>query len=216
MKKINKLYIIIAIIIIIGTIICKVKGFNIELEYLNRQEINLSISQEVEIQKIKDISKSELNGKKFKVKRVGNFNNAVKIICNEITAEEKNNIINKINEEYKLEIVSDEIEIFKISNTKIRDIIKPYILPGIITLIIVVAYFMVMYNKIEFKKVLLMSLFIPFITELTYYSIIAIARIPFGRVTNSIAIGIYTISILVLTAFFQKEKTIEMSEKEND
>ena len=37
-KKI--IYLIIAIIIIIGAIICKAKGFNIELIYSNRQQIS--------------------------------------------------------------------------------------------------------------------------------------------------------------------------------
>lgn len=217
MKKINKLYIIIAtIVIIIGAILCNVKGFNIELEYLNRQEIDISISKEMDIQKIKEISKSVLNEKKFKVKKLGIFKNSIKIMAEEITPEEKENLINKINEEYNVELSIDEIDILKIPNTRIRDVIKPYILPGLITFIIIIIYFIIIYNKIGFMEVIAKSILLPIFTELTYYSVIVITRIPFGRITNSIAIGVYIVCILALTSYFQKEKTIKNSEKEKD
>jgi len=216
MSKINKLSIVVVVIIIIGAIICKLKGFNIELDYINRQEINISISQEIDIEKIKEISKSVLNNKKIKIKKIGNFKNAVKIIAEEITVEEKKEIINKINEEYKSKINSDEIEIFKVPNTRIRDIIKPYILPGILTFVLIISYFIFIYNKNGFKEVFIISLCIPIFMEFLYYSIIAITRIPFGRITNSIAIGLYFMSIMYLASYFQKEKTIKNSKKEND
>lgn len=216
MNNINKLYILAIVVIIIGTIICKVKGFNIELEYKNRQEINISTSQEIDIKKVEEISKSVLQGKKNKVKEIGTFKNAVKIISTEITNEEKDNIINKINEEYKSSISTDEIDVINIPNTRIRDIIKPFILTGIIASFVVIVYFIIMYNQIGFKKVFLKSLFTPVCTEIIYYSIIAIVRIPLGRVTNSIAIGVYFISILVLAACFQNEKTNKFKDKEND
>ena len=216
MNKISKLHIIAIVVIIIGAIICKFKGFNIEFEYLNREEINISIAQEIDIKKVEEISKEVLNSKKVKVKELGTFKNAVKIISKEITNEEKNNIINKINEAYNTEISVDEIDILKIPNTKIRDILKPYILPGVLTFVIVIVYFMFMYKKIGFTKILIKSIIIPLFTELTYYSIIAITRIPFGRITNSIAVGLYVVSIMFLTSYFQKEKTIIISKKEND
>ena len=52
------LYIVIAIIIIIGSIICGIKGFNIEILYSNRQEITISNNIELDISKVKEISKS--------------------------------------------------------------------------------------------------------------------------------------------------------------
>ena len=206
-KNANKLiYIIIAIIIVIGAIVCGVKGFNIELLYSNRQEIMLSNNTGMDISKIEEISKSVLGSKKVKVQKLERFGNAVEIISTEITNEEKENIIAKVNEEYSADISNDDINIINVPNTRIRDILKPYILPGIITFVVVLLYFIIMYHKIGLKKVLLKGIFIPIITELTYYSIIAITRIPFGRVTSSIAIGLYVISIGALTVCFQREK----------
>ena len=192
-KKI--IYLIIAIIIIIGAIICKAKGFNIELIYSNRQQISISNSTELDTNKIEEISKSILAGRKVKVQELERFGNAVQIISESISDEEKQNLINKINEECGTDISNDDTKIVTVSNTRIRDILKPYILPSII-----------MYHKIGVSKVLLKGIFTPIITELVYYSLIAITRVEFGRITNAIAIGIYILAIGALTINFQKEK----------
>lgn len=210
------LYIMIAIIIIVGAIMCSLKGFNIELLYSSRQEIMLSHSTELDVAKIEEISKSVLENKKVKVQKLERFGNAVEIISTEITEEEKENIINKVNEEYDSNISNDDINIINVPNTRIRDILKPYILPGIITLVIILLYFVIVYHKIGLKKILLKGILVPIITELTYYSIIAITRIPFGRVVNAIAIGLYVISIGTLSIYFQKEKLLKIDKKEND
>ena len=211
-------YIILAIIIIAGAIVCKVKGFHIELLYTSRQEILLSHSTELEVSKIEEIAKSVLENKKVKVQKLERFGNAVEIVANEITEEEKENIIGQINETYGSSISADDIEIISVPNTRIRDILKPYIIPGMITFIIILLYFAITYHKIGLNKVLAKGFLIPILTELTYYSLIAITRIPFGRVVNAIAIGLYVISIGALTFYFQKEKEklTKTDEKEND
>ena len=219
MKKQNKIiYIILAIIIIAGAIILKVKGFNIELLYSTRQEMVVSNNLEIDTKKIEEISKSVLENKKVKVQNVERFGNAVEIISTEISEEEKENIINKINEEYSSDISKDEIKIVSIPNTRIRDILKQYLSISVITFVVVILYFAIIYHKLGLKKVLLKGIFIPIIAELTYYSIIAITRIPFGRITNAIAIGLYIISIGILANCFQKEKEQlpKNDKKEND
>ena len=203
-KKI--IYLIIAIIIIIGAIVCKAKGFNIELIYSNRQQISISNSTELDTNKIEEISKSILAGRKVKVQELERFGNAVQIISESISDEEKQNLINKINEECGTDISNDDTKIVTVSNTRIRDILKPYILPSIITFVAVLLYFLIMYHKIGVRKVLLKGIFTPIITELVYYSLIAITRVEFGRITNAIAIGIYILAIGALTINFQKEK----------
>lgn len=215
MKDTNKiLCIIIAIIIIIGAIVCKTKGFNIELTYSNRDKINLSSNSELDSNKIEEIAKEILTDRKVKVQKLERFGNAVEVIAESISDEEKTNLINKINEECNSNISNDDTEITSISNTKIRDILKPYILPAVITFTAVLLYFIIMYHKLGLRTILLKGIFVPIISELVYYSLIAIARIPFGRITNSIAIGIYVVAIGALTVKFQNEK--EKLPKNND
>ena len=205
---------IIAVIIIIGAVVCKTKGFNMELIYSNRQQINISNNTALDISKIEEISKSILTDRKVKVQELERFGNAAQIISESISEEEKTNIINKINEECGTNISNDDTKIVTISNTRIRDVLKPYILPAVITFSAVLLYFLIIYHKIGFGKVLLKGILVPIIVELVYYSIIAITKLEFGRITNSIAIGIYIITIGVLTIKFQKEK--EKLPKNND
>ena len=210
--------IIVAIIIIIGAIICAKKGFNIEMMYKNRQEIMISNSTEIDISKIEEISKSVLENREVKVQKLERFGNAVEIISTSISDEEKQNLISKINEECKTDISNDDINIISIPNTRIRDILKPYILPGLVTFVAILLYFTIMYHKIGLRKVLLNGIFTPIITEVLYYSIIAITRIPFGRISNSIAIGLYVVSIGILSIYFHNEKEMlpKNDKKEND
>ena len=217
-KKAKILCIIIAIIIIAGAIVIGVKGFNIELIYTNRQEIVITNNTGLNIDEIKEIAESVLENKKVKVQKNQKFENSAIIISKEISEEEKENIVNKVNEKYSADISKDDVNIINVANTRIRDILKPYILPGIITFVIILLYFLIVYNKIGIKKVLLTGIFTPIIVELLYYSIIGITRIPFGRITNSIAIGLYIASIGVITVLFQneKEKLVESEEKKND
>ena len=217
-KKAKILCIIIAIIIIAGAIVIGVKGFNIELIYTNRQEIVITNNTGLNLNEIKEIAESVLENKKVKVQKNQKFENSAIIISKEISEEEKENIVNKVNEKYSADISKDDVNIINVANTRIRDILKPYILPGIITFVIILLYFLIVYNKIGIKKVLLTGIFTPIIVELLYYSIIGITRIPFGRITNSIAIGLYIASIGAITVLFQneKEKLVENEEKEND
>lgn len=219
MKEQKKLiYIIVAIIIIVGAILAIVKGFNIDLCYSSRQEIVLVSEAEIDVKEIENIVKDTLNGRKIKVQEVDKFGKAVEITAGQISEEEKNDIINKVNEKYGISIANEEIQITDVPNTRIRDALKPYIIPSIITFVISVLYFVIVYHKIGLKKVLLKGICLPIASEFTYYSVIAITRIPFARVVNSIAMGIYILTILVLTEAFQKEKVklLKNNKKEND
>ena len=143
----------------------------------------------------------------------------MQITADSISEEEKKNVINKINEECGTDISNDDTTIVTVPNTKIRDILKPYILPAVITFAGVLLYFLIMYHKIGIRKVLLKGILTPIIAELLYYSIIAITRVEFGRIVNSIAIGLYIVMMGILTIKFQKEKEnlpTNINKKEND
>ena len=217
----NKLlYIILIIVIIVGAIVYKVKGFNKELNYSNRQEFEISAASTFDVSKVEEIVKTVITNKTVKVQKVERFENALEIISTEISEEEKENIINKINEQYNENISNEDVKIISVTATRIIDIIKPYILPIIIAMVIVLLYFVILYNKIGITEVLTKGIILPILVELSYYAIIAITRIPFGRITNSIALGIFIVTIGMLAICFQnkKEKLVIESkkEKEND
>ena len=217
----NKLlYIILIIVIIVGVIVYKVKGVNKELNYSNRQEFEISAASTFDVSKVEEIVKSVITNRKIKIQKVERFENALEITSAEISEEEKENIINKINEEYNENISNEDVKITSVTATRIIDILIPYIFPIIIAMVIVLLYFVILYNKIGITEVLTKGIILPILVELSYYAIIAITRIPFGRITNSIALGIFILTIGMLTICFQKQKEKlvidSKEEKEND
>ena len=119
--KANKiLYIIVAVIIILGAIFYSTKKFNMEPIYSNREQIVLSNNTEFDAGKVEEIARSVLN-RKVIIKKVERFGNSVQIISDTISEEEKTNIVNRVNEECGLNIQNDDTKITKVANTRIID-----------------------------------------------------------------------------------------------
>lgn len=217
MKKNNAIYIFLIVLIVAGAIVYKVKGLSKELNYSNRQQFEISAASTFDVSKVENIAKEILANKKVKVQKVERFNNALEIISTEISEDEKQNIINKVNEEYNETISNENISIISVPETRVRDIVKPYILPVIITLTAVLLYFIFVYSKLGIKSVLLKGLAMPILLILSYYSIIVILRIPFGRITNCIAVALYLLSIGTLAICFQnKREKLNINNKNED
>lgn len=209
MKNINAknkyLYIILCLIVIAGAIVYFTKGFEFDMEYAKKDQIIVTNKTGIDISKINQISKEILQGKKVKVQEVGHFRTAVQISSDEITNEEKAKIVEKVNEEYSLDILADNVEIQNIEKTRIKDIIRPYILPIVVTFAIILFYFLIRYRKIGVKEILVTGILVPIIMELLYYSIIAICRIPFGDITTALAICVYAMSFVGIAKKFDRQ-----------
>ena len=218
MKKSNIIiYIVICLIIIAGVAVWYTKGFNLELQYSARKQIQISNKTGIEISDIENIADEVLGNTKHFVQPVEIFGNYVSIVAEEITEEQKIQIIDKFNEKYSDDISYDDVEIVSIPFTRVKDAVKKFIFPGVITLGIILIYFIIRFRKISILEVFFKTIFTPVIAELVFYSLIAICRIPFGRVTLALCVALYVIVMLILTIIFEnKEKKVksETNEKE--
>ena len=185
------------------------------MEYAKKDQIILTNKTGFDISNIQEISKEVLEKKEFKVQEIEIFKTAVAISANEITEEEKTKIIEKVNEKYGLEIAQDDIKIQTIEQTRIKDILKPYILPSILTLAIILFYFIIRYRKIGIAKVLMIGILMPIISELLLYSIVLICRIPLGDITKALSIGIYACAVTIIATIFEKENKKNDEKLEN-
>ena len=212
MKKIS--YLVICIIIVIGAVVAGVKGFKFDMQYEARNKITLSNKTGIEISEIEQIAKEVFGDKRFKVQEVELFGNTVSIIANEITEDEKTKIVEKFNEKYGTDVSIDSVTITNIPHTRIRDIIKPYILPIAITFIIILVYFMIRYSKLGITKVCIETIAKTVLMELLAFSIIAIARIPFGTIVPPIILGVYTITVAIISSNFENKRVaLELEEE---
>lgn len=207
-------YIIICLIIIAGIAVWDSKGFNSELQYSSRKQVQLTNNTGIEIAEIKNIAKEVLGDTRFFVQEVEKFGNSVAIVAEEITEEQRNQIVEKFNSKYGTDLKAEDIEIVSIPFTRVKDVVKPFIKPGIITLAIVLAYFLIRFSKLGWKKIVANTIFMPIIAELLIFSIMAIIRIPFGRLAIALGVGLYVAVIANLTNMFENQKSKYLADLE--
>ena len=208
------LYIIICLIIIAGIAVWDSKGFYTELQYSSRYQVNLHNHVGIEISDIENIANEVLGNTRHFVQKGEIFGNMVSIVSEEISEEQKNQIVEKFNEKYEdSELTTENVEIVHIPFTRIKDVIKHFIVPGICTLVLILGYFLIRFRKFDKKSIVLKTLLIPIVAEFLMFSIMAIIRVPFGRATIALAEGLYIISILVLTCIFEEQRNKYVEEE---
>lgn len=197
--KIKKLIVpLLAIVIIIaGIVMIGLKGFNYSLLYSKTQRMNIYINKEFEIEDIKAITDEVLSGKTVEVQKVDQFETIASIVTTEITDEEKDNIITKLNEKYEIDIDKDtDILLVNIPQIKIWDVVEKYIAPLIVITVASLAYMAVRFKKQGVVK----SLVIPFVSVVLtmglYVSIVALARIPVNELFVVFAVLIYILTFI--------------------
>ena len=200
------LWMLIAIIIISGIIMVATKGFNVELRYKAHKTIELTIGQTVDAEKIQ-AKADEIFGKgKSIVQIVEVYKDTVQITAEDISEEQKNSMVAKVNELYPQEVTEGEeakdlIDASKVTirgseNARLRDFLKPYIIPVIIVTIIVLAYYAILYRKLGVIKVLLKAVLSITVSQAVLLSILALIRFPMGRLTSPLILLVYVISLI--------------------
>ncbi len=202
-KKVKIIAILSIIIIIAGIIMIITKGYNFDLKYSDANRILLDIGTTFNNKDIKSITDEVLGNQKVMIQKVEVFEDAVSITAEEITEEQKTNLINKMNEKYGTTTKAEDIEITTIAHTRGRDIIKPYIVPFLIATIIIVIYMMIRYYKLNAFKVLLKTVCMVIYTQIMLFSIIAITRIPIGRLTIPMVLTVYILTLVGCTSRFE-------------
>lgn len=212
-KKTKIIFTIIAIIILIGIAITCTIGLNFDLRYRDSKRMELYLEQDFNISDIKQMTDEVMPGKKVIIQKVEVYEDTVSITAEDITDEEKQSLIDKVNEKYGTTLVAESTEIETIPNTRGRDIVKPYVVPfGIATLIILV-YMAIRYRKLGVIKTLLKTIVIAIVAEMVLLSIMAITRIPIGIITIPLVITVYLLTLIGLTTYFEKELANKISKE---
>ena len=136
-KKI--IYIALAVVFVISIIITATIGLRVNLNFAQGHTVTFTVGKEIKIEEIEKIAREVFGNTKFIVQKVELFNDSALIKSEEeITAEQLENLRNKLNEKYEVELTTDSFEIDYVTNIRLRNIIEPYIIPiGISTLLIV-------------------------------------------------------------------------------
>ena len=216
-------YIVLALIIVAGIAMTVIKGFNVELKYTANKKVDLTINQEVDVDKIQEKA-DEIFGKGNSIIQVtGLLKDSVRITAKEITEEQKNNLVEKVNELYPQEVAEGEeskklLDASKVTlqgaeNARLRDILNPYIIPFSIVTIVVVVYYAVRYRKLRVIKVIFKAITKILVSQLVLLSILVLIRFPMGRITTPLMLIVYTTSLVCININLMKEEKKKKLEK---
>ena len=210
------IYIIICLIIIAGLAVWQSKGFRTEIQYTPRKQIQLTNYTGINISDVESIASEVLGNTTYIVQPVETFGNAVSIVSKNMTEEQRDKIVEKFNEKYNTKLDKEKVEIYSIPHTRVKDILKRYIVPGIATLCLVIVYFAIRFSKIGYKRVIAKTMLVPIVSELIVFSIMSIARIPFSRLAVATGLTVYLISLIALTVMFENQRNRYIEELENN
>ena len=179
MKIFKKILIILAVIIAIaGIAMIAVKGFNYGILYSNTQRLNIYFENNFELKDVEQIAK-EVLGNNIIVRKGNLFGTVASITASEITDEQKENLITKLNEKYEIEIDKEkDVVTMNVPQTNMYDIISSYITPSVIIFILVLVYSAIRFKKQGIVKSLVIPMLSTILVLAVYVGIYAIARIP--------------------------------------
>lgn len=206
------LIVLIAIILVLGTIMIYTKGLAFELKYQDSKKVEMNLGKEFKEKDIKEITNEVFADQPVIIQAIEVYKDAVSITTTEITEEQKAELVTKINEKYEIELNSEDITIEEIAHTRGRDIIKPYIIPFVIVTIIILAYLVIRYNQLNSLEVLTQSIGIIVLAQLVLLGIMAITRMPIGKLTIPTVLLVYMLSTYTCTTKLDrdlKNKVIE-------
>ena len=168
----------ISLLILAGIIIIALKGLNVSLMFGKHEAVEIKLDSEIDVATISEICNEVFSDKKFVVKGLEVFSDSAQINVESITDEEKNNLIEKINAKFEMTKTVDDLKIYSVSNKRIRDVLKLYVKPMIISFVIVFVYMLIRFRKINPVKIIINSVEKIIFTEALLLSITAITRFP--------------------------------------
>lgn len=209
MKKISnisKSLIVLAIIIVIaGVAMVITKGYEFDLEYRKHIRVEAYIGKQFDIKEIEEITKEVLKEKQTIIKEEDVFGQKVSIETEEISDEEYNLLTQKIKEKYAIEEEEFTMKT-SVSNLRGKDIVKPYIIPYIVTAVLAIGYFSIRFKQQGIGKIILVSIIALLGMQSIYFSIVAIARIPVNMMFMPVSLMVYILTLLGLVNYFRNQR----------
>ena len=206
-KKI--IYGILALIVLVGAVLVVTIGLKLDMKNDANTKIYVYIGKEFDNNDIEQIAKETFETDTAIVQKVEIYNEMALITIKEQNTENINEKIqslnSKINEIYGLENKTEDIVIINETKINMYSVIKPYILPMLISLIVILVYSSIIYRKLGILKNIIIYVLTVIGSQLLYASILVITRLPFNMFIIPIGLIIYAITIVVVTIIKQKQ-----------
>ena len=203
----------VVLIILAGIVIVGLKGFYVSLMYRSHETINFVAGKEMVVSDVEDLAKEILKDKKFDVRGIEEFEDAVSISTENFTVEEKENLVNKINEKYGLENKVEDVKIQTVSNVRLRDIFTPYFKSTVLVCVFLALYMFIRFKNDDMKKNI-KSIVVDFvkvvIVQGVVIALIAIIRIPVSSIIIPILLVVLYTQLIMIIARREKVRKEEL------
>ena len=212
MKK-KILIAVMACIIIVGFAMIGFVGLNFDINYTANKEIDIYLGTQFEISDIRGLVKEVIGNETTVIQKVELYEEIVSIKVKEISDEQIEQLLTKINGKYNLEIKKDDITITNNPNLRVRELVKPYILPIAISVVLVLVYAGIKFYRVNSIEVISKLIGLNIIAQLFYVSVLAITRLPVNRLTIPVSIAIYIATTLAVTINFENKEIVKEKKK---
>ena len=202
-KKSKIISIILVIIFIIAIVLTGIRGLNVDLNYSEGISILFNLDQQFNTKDIEKLAREIWPDGQIIVQKVEVYDETALIKVSSVSDEQLTNLVSKINEKYGLELEQSDFTIQYNSNVQIRDIVKPYIVPMLITTALIVLYYSIRFRGVKEILDLLIKLIF---AEGILYSIYAIARLPIDVLTMPIGMLVFAGVTIYVTIKHEKGK----------
>lgn len=202
-KKSKILCVILAVIFIAAIISTAIRGLRVDINYSEGVTMVVDLGKEFDTKDVKDIAKGIWSGKDVLVQKVEVYDESVSVKVPEVNEEQINNFVTKINEKYQLELTSADVSVLYNSNERLRNIVRPYIIPLIIATALIVVYYSIRFKGVKEILNLLLTLIA---VEGIIYSIHALLLLPINVFTMPVVMIAYAGVVIGVTIKSETKK----------
>lgn len=202
-KKSKILCVILAVIFIAAIISTAIRGLKVDINYSEGVTMVVDLGKEFDTKDVKDIAKEIWSGKDVLVQKVEVYDESVSVKVPELNEEQINNFVTKINEKYQLELTSADVSVLYNSNERLRNIVRPYIIPLIIATALIVVYYSIRFKGVKEILNLLLTLIA---VEGIIYSIHALLLLPINVFTMPVVMIAYAGVVIGVTIKSETKK----------
>ena len=209
-------YAILVCVIIAGAVVIATIGLKTDITYSRNLRLDVYLGKEYTRADIEPVAKEVFGNERMLIQQVEYYGDMFSITISQEVEEVDSKIeqlTNKLNEKLGLELKKESITKEYQPHIRLFSVLKPYLLPLAISMIVILAYVMIRFRKIGAWRTLVLYVLMVLASELIYLSILAICRIPINRLVTPIGLAIYVIVITILTA--RQEKKLAIYQEEN-
>jgi len=196
---------LIALILIVGLIMAGAKGFNVDAMYANATKLNAYIGKDFDKDAIKEIAEGIFVGKEVLVQKVRPFEDVASITTSNVEEWQIEELAKQLNEKYELTLEKEDIVKTDMPYMELKDMIKQYVVPLAIALILAFAYIGVRFRRIGFIKTMGISLGTVIIAEAIIVSLYAITRLPVNMFAIATSLAGMAFAIMGSTIYLEKK-----------